>query len=274
MTLYEKLAQAGYRVWYDMEEEDLTERGMEEGVSRCRVVLIFLSDGYMTRPFCVKELRWAKLYGCALVGVVEKDSRHGPADFGLEARRAPADLKHVLNDVEFIEYRRRGFEAEAMLAEIIRRCGSSGALEPAPEEPAGVPSVLLPGPRERAHIAHLTGVQLGEPAPNVSVSEPQPELVTVQRDGIVTPQEQLAQLQIKQLLDEVDHTKPVPALSTSADLVTDSKPQVDTIKPRAPPVDGATSPPVSCQLTVATAALVTATAVMLRLSQRHGDQLQ
>jgi hypothetical protein len=121
--LHEKLTQAGYTVWYDMEEDDLTERGMEEGVSRCRVALVFLSDGYMTRPFCIKELRWAKLYDCVLVGVVEKDSRHGPADFGLEARRAPADLKHVLNDVKFVEYRRRGFEAEAMLAEIVRRCG-------------------------------------------------------------------------------------------------------------------------------------------------------
>jgi hypothetical protein len=161
--LHEKLTQAGYRVWYDMEEADLTERGMEEGVSRCRVALIFLSDGYMTRPFCIKELRWAKLYGCILVGVGEKDTRHGPADFGLEARRAPADLTHVLNDVEFVEYWRRGFEAAAMLAEIVRRCGPPGAPEllpepaPEPEEPAGVPSVPLPGPREQARIAHLAG---------------------------------------------------------------------------------------------------------------------
>jgi hypothetical protein len=89
----------------------------------------------MTRPFCIKELRWAKLYDCVLVGVVEKDSRHGPADFGLEARRAPADLKHVLGDVEFVEYRRRGFEAAAMLAEIVRRCGppAAGSQEPEPE---------------------------------------------------------------------------------------------------------------------------------------------
>jgi hypothetical protein len=130
--LHVMLKQAGYRVWYDMEEADLTERGMEAGVSRCRVVLIFLSDGYMTRPFCIKELRWAKLYGCALVGVVEKDSRHGPADFGLEARRAPADLEHVLADVEFVEYQRRNYLAAAMLEEIVRRCGPPGAPGPAP----------------------------------------------------------------------------------------------------------------------------------------------
>ena len=193
MSIFKELRQAGYDVWYDMEEDNLAAEGMEEGVSRCRVVLIFLSDGYTSRPFCQKEvgcgslrrlpgllrsypllldgllhhasflcfalvlrscasflwfvrvlhrvlllchsllsfaatsriaapcilsksccgpqLRWAKMYGCTLVGVVETDTRHGPADFGLEARRAPADLKHVLNDVEFQPYRRRNFEA-------------------------------------------------------------------------------------------------------------------------------------------------------------------
>jgi hypothetical protein len=114
-----------------MQATDLTARGMEEGVSQSRVVLIFLSDGYFTRPFCVKELRWAELYGCALLGVVEKDSRHGPADFGLEARRAPADLAHVLADVEFVEYQRRGYLEKAMVEELGRRVGGSAA-GPAP----------------------------------------------------------------------------------------------------------------------------------------------
>ena len=124
--IYEKLTQAGYSVWYDMEESNLTAQGMEEGVSRCRVVLIFLSDSYFTRPFCLKELRWAKLYSCALAGLVEKDTRHGPADFGLEMHRAPADLKHVLADVEFLEYQRRSFLAKAMLEELFRRFGPPG----------------------------------------------------------------------------------------------------------------------------------------------------
>ena len=137
-----------------MQAADLTAGGMEEGVSQSRTVLIFLSDGYFTRPFCVKELRWAKLYGCKLVGVVEKDDRHSPADFGLEARRAPADLKHVLADVEFLEYQRRDFLADAMVAKIAELCrsplgGRSVAQEArdesgAPAEPEAVPSVLLP----------------------------------------------------------------------------------------------------------------------------------
>ena len=123
--LYEKLTQAGYKVWYDMYATDLTAEGMEKGVSQCRVVLIFLSDGYFTRPFCLTELRWAKLYGCELFGLVEKDTRHGPADFGLEAQRAPKDLKHGLADVEFLDYERRDYKANAMLAELQDRFGTA-----------------------------------------------------------------------------------------------------------------------------------------------------
>ena len=38
------LQHQGYRVWYDMQATDLTARGMEEGVSQSRVVLITTSS--------------------------------------------------------------------------------------------------------------------------------------------------------------------------------------------------------------------------------------
>ena len=56
------------------------------------------------------EQRWAKEYGCNLIGVKEEDARHGVADFATEIESAPADLKHIFNDVEFIPLRRRGYE--------------------------------------------------------------------------------------------------------------------------------------------------------------------
>ena len=86
-----------------------------KGVAAREMARPLPSPRYFTRPFCVKELRWAKLYGCALLGVVEQDSRHSPADLGLEARRAPADLAHVLADVEFLEYQRRDYLEAAMV---------------------------------------------------------------------------------------------------------------------------------------------------------------
>ena len=120
-NLSKLLQGAGCKVWYDMQAQDLTAQGMEEGVSQSRCVLMFLSDDLMGRPFCQAEQRWGKLYGCRFIGVVEKDSRHGAADFGKEKDRAPADLKYLMDDVEFIEYRRRDFEAKAMVAELMRR---------------------------------------------------------------------------------------------------------------------------------------------------------
>jgi hypothetical protein len=146
------LKAAGATVWYDMQAQDLTAQGMEEGVRQSRNVIIFLSDDVMGRPFCNAEQRWAKLYSCNLIGVLEKDDRHSPADFGKEKMRAPVDLKHILEDVEFIDYRRRGYEEKGMVEEIMRRGGSVGPLpgsmqpEPEPEpEPieVGVPPLDL-----------------------------------------------------------------------------------------------------------------------------------
>eukprot|EP01047_Picozoa_sp_COSAG01_P043258 COSAG01_NODE_3831_length_5651_cov_4.363112_2_plen_1509_part_00 len=134
-TLSLLLKQKGAKVWYDMQAQDLTATGMEEGVSQSRNVLMFLSDDLMGRPFCQAEQRWGKLYGCNFVGIVEKDSRHSPADFGKEKERAPVDLKYLLDDVEFMPYRRRKYEAEAMLDELMRR-GGVNVLVQAPE---GIP---------------------------------------------------------------------------------------------------------------------------------------
>ena len=55
------LCAKGAEVWYDMQAQDLTATGMEEGVSQSRNLLIFLSDGYMSSQFCNLEVRWEVL---------------------------------------------------------------------------------------------------------------------------------------------------------------------------------------------------------------------
>ena len=92
-------------------------------VVECKRLLLLPEVDCFGRQFCNAEQRWGKLYNCKIVGVVEKDSRHNPADFGKEKERAPADLKHLLDEVEFIEFRRRDFEAVAMVQELLRRGG-------------------------------------------------------------------------------------------------------------------------------------------------------
>ena len=114
-------------------------------------------------------MRWAKLYGCGLVGVNEDDSRHGAADFDTERQRAPADLEHLLDDVEFVEYRRRGFYAEAMIMELIRR-----GEEASPEPDVPDPDVLLAhAVQEQEHLGLVLPDDLAPPLPVSHPEDPQ-----------------------------------------------------------------------------------------------------
>ena len=111
----------GLKVWHDMDSADLTLQGMEHGVRNSRCFLVFLSDGVMSRPCCHQEMRWAKQYGCHFLGVIENDKRHGEANIVHEKISAPDDLKHLLDDIEFIANQRRDFLVAAMVEELERR---------------------------------------------------------------------------------------------------------------------------------------------------------
>ncbi len=113
----------GATVWYDMHADDLTKQGMEKGMSQSRNILIFLSKGTMKRPYCQAEQRWAKAYGCNFVGVIEVDNRHNAANILEEKENAPSDLKCILDEVEFIPFRRRDYEEATMVEELLKRGG-------------------------------------------------------------------------------------------------------------------------------------------------------
>jgi hypothetical protein len=134
-NLHMLLEARGADIWYDMQVQDLSAMGMEEGVSESQNFLIFLSYDYFGRPFCIIELRWANKYGCRIIGVVEKDARHGAADFAREMQLAPADLKDIFSQVEFIEFHRREPFQSAMVDEIMRRGGVASDLQQRTENP-------------------------------------------------------------------------------------------------------------------------------------------
>eukprot|EP01047_Picozoa_sp_COSAG01_P039981 COSAG01_NODE_3334_length_6237_cov_11.105246_1_plen_1421_part_00 len=120
----------GWRVWYDMSAEDLTEQGMEQGVASSRNVLLFLSDGLMSRPFCIKEQRWGITYGCKFIGVAEFDDRHGGGKsaegvdlFTRERAAAPEDLQFLFDQVEFEPFQRREHLVESMVTQLGKRGG-------------------------------------------------------------------------------------------------------------------------------------------------------
>ena len=50
-TLSHVLKERGFRCWYDNQMEDLTKEAMAEGVRGSAVVILFLSQGVLTRPY-------------------------------------------------------------------------------------------------------------------------------------------------------------------------------------------------------------------------------
>ena len=105
----------------DMEMDDITETHMKQGIEESVAVLIVLTTGVMGRPFCQKEMRWAQENRLTFCGVFEQDTRRGPVDFARELQDAPSDLKGVVANTEFLPFRRRRFEAEAMYDQLLKK---------------------------------------------------------------------------------------------------------------------------------------------------------
>ena len=61
-TLCFFLEQLGLRAWRDMNADDLTEKGMRQGVFDSDVFVLFLTNSVLSRIFCLKEIQWAIEY--------------------------------------------------------------------------------------------------------------------------------------------------------------------------------------------------------------------
>jgi len=102
---------------------------MKAGVKSTVVFVLFLTDGALTRPFVQLELRTAIAERKPILLVHETDERHGAplAGFGAYIEQTPEDLRTVLfNGHESIPFRRRGYEAESMYEQMMRRLHSAG----------------------------------------------------------------------------------------------------------------------------------------------------
>ena len=119
------LEKRGLKIWYDNNMEEITESGMKEGVQKSKALIVLLTSGMMGRPFCQKEMKWALEFDLDIIGVAEQDPRRSPVVFEEEkvlARASGApELESLVDDLEFISFRRRRFEAEGMYGEILKR---------------------------------------------------------------------------------------------------------------------------------------------------------
>eukprot|EP00808_Paulinella_micropora_P011974 g61379.t1 len=168
-TLSSELRKLGAYVWRDMDAKDLTEEGMCQGVADSDVVILFQTNGVLSRPYCLKEIWWALLLKKPLVIVSELDERFFPFDFLrwtqdrlqklpgwdqwavshnlgstykdclLNYKRLHDVVKQRWDSGNFIPFRRRNFEVNAMVREIFAQAGQNSCAWGARLPPQALP---------------------------------------------------------------------------------------------------------------------------------------
>ena len=79
MTLELRLSAMGFHCWLDQNAATITKESMEDGVRGSKVFLLFLSQGVLTRPFCLFEIQTAMGEQKALMLMHETDAVSFPA---------------------------------------------------------------------------------------------------------------------------------------------------------------------------------------------------
>eukprot|EP00935_MAST-01C_sp_MAST-1C-sp1_P001654 g1654.t1 len=118
-----ELSKLGFVCWLDNRADDLTKAGMRAGIESSGCFVLFLSRGCLGRPYVQYELTCALELEKRVVLVHECDDRHSPFHFSADRELAPPHLRCVLDDIESIAFRRRGYERDAMLHRIVKQAG-------------------------------------------------------------------------------------------------------------------------------------------------------
>eukprot|EP01047_Picozoa_sp_COSAG01_P035209 COSAG01_NODE_2686_length_7252_cov_3.534741_1_plen_1620_part_00 len=141
-TLYLMFKQLGLHNWLDMRQDVLTLDGMRAGVWNSRVFLLVLSERVLSSWFCQQEMLTALDAGKHIQLVLECGPRFHPFDLKHwlgQQRDKPRTVRDLAGNTsvvpqqivamvdehlpEAVTYRRRDFEAEAMMRELCKRCG-------------------------------------------------------------------------------------------------------------------------------------------------------
>ena len=157
-ALFHALRQVGAHAWLDMFEDDLTAQGMRAGVEQSDVFVLILTANVLTREFCRKEIGWALSPGKPILLVREDDARFGAFDYNrwradevwddndwsvhADAAHRPysslgatPELRSIRDVIDAkiassLPYRRRHFEQQAMLFELLRRAADPAYCAP------------------------------------------------------------------------------------------------------------------------------------------------
>ena len=106
--LYTGLQSEGHTCWLDVVMADKSEKAMQEGVVRSRVVICVLTEQYFEREYCLKELRWATQATppVPIKPVVRAEDKQSIGSF---LANAPEDLQ-FLGGIDIIHFDRSDAE--------------------------------------------------------------------------------------------------------------------------------------------------------------------
>jgi serine/threonine protein kinase/predicted esterase len=145
-TLFLMLTSLGMQCWRDMNQANITEAAMKQGVFDSSVFILFLTNSVLSRPFCLKEIGWAIQFQKPIIIIVENESRFWAwdkarwendqctrardgswiqGDLSISFTNCPLSVKQMINKEEknkhFLPFRRRDFEVQGLVQEIVRR---------------------------------------------------------------------------------------------------------------------------------------------------------
>jgi hypothetical protein len=107
----------GLTSWLDVKMLDRSELAMEEGVRCSEKVLVIASLSYFSRPFCLKELRWAVQYEKEIVVAIPSELK---SRIGEILQTCPGDLRSI-GGIDFKTVDRGDVEHfELSVAQLIR----------------------------------------------------------------------------------------------------------------------------------------------------------
>ena len=170
-TLFFLFEQMGVHGWRDMNQPDLTEEGMRRGVYDSDVFILFLTNSYLSRKFCLAEIQYALEFDKPIIIVSEQEERFWPFDLqrwrdnrcsrvggewtvgGLQTtyEACPPKVRELIEkraaDGSFLPFRRRDFEVNALIREIVSRASRKtgiawGAQMPPPAALLSLDSVM------------------------------------------------------------------------------------------------------------------------------------
>ncbi|GBG34516.1 Leucine-rich repeat serine/threonine-protein kinase 1 [Hondaea fermentalgiana] len=121
--LWLKLENRGFKVWYDQVfEQVLTHEAMRDGVLRSKAIVLVLTKGVFESNAVQHELQCALEAKKRIVLVHESEThRDGYAPFLDYQQSTPTFCKDLISKIESLPVRRKWYEEDSFLGELVRR---------------------------------------------------------------------------------------------------------------------------------------------------------